>query len=264
MDQRLSSVRCSYRLHEHSNRIPTHQASSTVNAGSLADLSNLANTSIYGFEDYHGVDIGVVRGVLLWFSALAGEIPVEIKIKDTDTKLGFTISRTEEGFIYISSVVEADNPLERSGLSSLYKQASLASRLLVVSRISNRKVLPWMVSPAGAIRCFDTVSLGQKLSLHRHARVAIIVHVFLRDRRVNYANVGSIRARAMSTSTSGSPNLGRPVNQSQVVPLEVDDQEDLEDDYEIEVSDEPDITLERNNTVMEEVFQLEGLPDFIP
>ncbi|EYU31329.1 hypothetical protein MIMGU_mgv11b024287mg [Erythranthe guttata] len=194
-------------------------ASSTVSAGSLADLSNLANTSIYGFEDYHGVDIGVVRGVRLWFSALAGEIPVEIKINDTDTKLGFTIRRTEEGFIYISSVVEADNPSERSGLSSLYKQASLASRLLVVSRISNRKVLP----------------------------VAIIVHVFLWDRRVNYANVGSIRARAMSTSTSSPPNLGRPVNQSQVVPLEVDDQEDLEDDYEIEVSDEPDITLERNN-----------------
>ncbi|XP_012845827.1 PREDICTED: uncharacterized protein LOC105965821 [Erythranthe guttata] len=117
-------------------------ASSTVSAGSLADLSNLANTSIYGFEDYHGVDIGVVRGVRLWFSALAGEIPVEIKINDTDTKLGFTIRRTEEGFIYISSVVEADNPSERSGLSSLYKQASLASRLLVVSRISNRKVLP--------------------------------------------------------------------------------------------------------------------------
>ncbi|KAL7121017.1 hypothetical protein ACP275_02G157800 [Erythranthe tilingii] len=158
MDQRLSGVRCSYRLHEHSNRIPTHQASSTVSAGSLADLSNLANTSIYGFEDYHGVDIDVVRGVRLWFSALAGEIPVEIKINDTDTKLGFTISRTEEGFIYM---VEADNPSERSGLSSLYKQASLASRLLVVSRISNRKVLPWMVSPAGAIRCFDTVSLSQ-------------------------------------------------------------------------------------------------------
>ncbi|KAL8055440.1 hypothetical protein ABFX02_04G056100 [Erythranthe guttata] len=230
-------------------KISGDTASSTVSAGSLADLSNLANTSIYGFEDYHGVDIGVVRGVRLWFSALAGEIPVEIKINDTDTKLGFTISRTEEGFIYISSVVEADNPSERSGLNNLYKQASQASRLLVVSRISNRKVLPWMVSPAGAIRCFDTVSLSQKLSLHRHARMAIIVHVFLWDRRVNYANVGSIRARAMSTSTSTSspPNLERPANQSQVVPLEVDDQEDLEDDYEIEVSDEPDITLERNN-----------------
>ncbi|EYU30429.1 hypothetical protein MIMGU_mgv1a025074mg [Erythranthe guttata] len=198
-------------------------ASSTVSAGSLADLSNLANTSIYGFEDYHGVDIGVVRGVRLWFSALAGEIPVEIKINDTDTKLGFTIRRTEEvtnieiSFIPISKIL-------------LFWNAGVHIHIV-----------------CGAIRCFDTVSLSQKLSLHRHARVAIIVHVFLWDRRVNYANVGSIRARAMSTSTSSPPNLGRPVNQSQVVPLEVDDQEDLEDDYEIEVSDEPDITLERNN-----------------
>lgn len=71
-------------------------ASSTVNAGSLSDLSNLANTSLYGFEDYHGVDIGVVRAVRMWFSPLAGEIPIDLKIKDTDTKLGFAISRTEE------------------------------------------------------------------------------------------------------------------------------------------------------------------------
>lgn len=75
-------------------------ASSTVNAGSLSDLSNVANTSLYGFEDYHGVDIGVVRAVRLWFSPLAGEIPIEIKIKDTDTRLGFAISRTEEVLHY--------------------------------------------------------------------------------------------------------------------------------------------------------------------
>lgn len=71
-------------------------ASCTVNAGSLSDLSNLTNASLYGFEDYHGVDIGVVRAVRLWFSPLGGEIPVEIKIKEDDTKLGFAISRTEE------------------------------------------------------------------------------------------------------------------------------------------------------------------------
>lgn len=59
-------------------------------------MTNLANASLYGFEDYHGVDIGVVRAVRLWFSPLGGEIPIEIKIKETDVKLGFAISRTEE------------------------------------------------------------------------------------------------------------------------------------------------------------------------
>ena len=59
-------------------------------------MSDLANTSLYGYEDYHGVDIGVVRVVWLCFSPLGGEVPIEIKIKENDTKLGFAISRTEE------------------------------------------------------------------------------------------------------------------------------------------------------------------------
>lgn len=67
-----------------------------MNAGSLSDLSNLANASLYGFEDYHGVDIGVVRAVRLWYAPLREELPVEIKLKEGDTKLGFAISRTEE------------------------------------------------------------------------------------------------------------------------------------------------------------------------
>ncbi|KAL3620420.1 hypothetical protein CASFOL_035332 [Castilleja foliolosa] len=190
-------------------KISGDTASSTVSSGSLSDLSNLANMSLYGFEDYHGVDIGVVRAVRLWFSPLVGEIPIEIKIKDSDTKLGFGISRTEEGFIYISSVVRDDddeNPSTRSGIAHLHEQATRASRLLVLSRISNQKVLPWMVSTAGAIRCFDTVSLSHKLSLHRHTRLPIIMHVFLWDRNLNFANVGSIRARAMSTRMPSSQN----------------------------------------------------------
>jgi hypothetical protein len=64
--------------------------------GSLADLGNMANVSLYGFEDYHGVDIGVVRTVRLWYTPFAGEIALEIKLLQGDTRLGFSISRTEE------------------------------------------------------------------------------------------------------------------------------------------------------------------------
>lgn len=67
-----------------------------MNTGSLADLANLANVSLYGFEDYHGVDIGVVRAIRLWYTPKAGEMAVEIKLQEGDTKLGFAISRTEE------------------------------------------------------------------------------------------------------------------------------------------------------------------------
>jgi hypothetical protein len=72
-------------------------------------------------------------------------------------------------------------PSTRSGLRDLYREAKRASKLLVISRVSGHKVLPWMVSTSGAIRCFDTVSLSQKLSLHRHALRPILLHLLLWD-----------------------------------------------------------------------------------
>ncbi|WMV55466.1 hypothetical protein MTR67_048851 [Solanum verrucosum] len=214
-------------------KISGETASCTVSAGSLSDLSNLANASLYGFEDYHGVDIGVVRAVRLWFSPLGGEIPIDIIIKENDVKLGFAISRTEEGFIHISSVAEGDEdaPSSRSGLSNLYKEARKECKLLVVSRISNQKVLPWIVSPTGAVRCFDTISLSQKLSLHRHAKVPILMHVFLWDRSVPVPNAGMInRPRTISPTMLPSlppeVRLARQPNDNQVMPLplEVEDE----------------------------------------
>ncbi|GJZ05444.1 hypothetical protein Tco_0538719 [Tanacetum coccineum] len=85
-----------------------------------------------------------------------------------------------QGFIHVTSVIEDDeeSPATRSGLSSLYREAKRARKLLIISRIGNQKVLPWMVSPEGAIRCYDTVSLSQKLSLHRHAKAPISLHIF--------------------------------------------------------------------------------------
>ncbi|KAK7402219.1 hypothetical protein VNO78_14305 [Psophocarpus tetragonolobus] len=98
---------------------------------------NAANASLYGFEDYHGIDIGGVLAV-----------------------------RSPMGFIFISSVINQENvPATLSGLSNLYKLAMDTScRMLVVSRVSNQKVLPWMVSSTGAIRCYDTVSLSHSLT----------------------------------------------------------------------------------------------------
>ncbi|GMH00074.1 hypothetical protein Nepgr_001913 [Nepenthes gracilis] len=176
-------------------KISGETASATVSTSSLSDLPNLASASLYGFEDYHGVDIGVVRSVRLWYTPIAGEYRIEIDINEADTKLGFSISRTEEGFIYIASVVERDEdaPSARSGLCDLYRDAIGASKLLIVSRINNQKVLPWIVSPSGAIRCFDTVSLSQKLSLHRHAKVPILLHVFMWDHVLASLSRGSTR-----------------------------------------------------------------------
>eukprot|EP01018_Ginkgo_biloba_P032880 Gb_37248 [translate_table: standard] len=163
-------------------KISGERASSTVNAGSLSDLSNIANTGLYGFEDYHGVDIGVVRAVRLWYTPVVGELPLELKLQEGDTKLGFAISRTDEGFFYVSSVSEDEETVaSRSGLNDLYRASRDASKFLVISRVSNEKIVPWMVSSAGAIRCFDSISLSQKLSLHRYALRPIHIHFMLWD-----------------------------------------------------------------------------------
>ncbi|GAU17254.1 hypothetical protein TSUD_109690 [Trifolium subterraneum] len=220
------------------------RANAWINAGSLSDLSNLANASLYGFEDYHGIDIGVVRAIRLWYAPVGGELSIEIKLKEEDSKLGFAISRTEEGFIFISSVINQENvPSTRSGLSSLYKLATDTCRLLVVSRVSNQKVLPWMVSSTGAIRCYDTVSLSQKLSLHRHTRVPILLHVFLWDRSLVNSSGGSNRFRALSPSVlqplSSEVQIGRFSNETHTLPLPP------------EASDSTDITSEVSQSRLE-------------
>jgi len=95
--------------------------------------------------------------------------------------------------------------------------------MLVVSRVSNKKVLPWMVSSTGAIRCYDTVSLSQKLSLHRHTRVPILLHVFLWDRALAASSGGSTRFRALSSSVLPSHvsevQLPPIPNETHVLPL---------------------------------------------
>ncbi|KAK8345390.1 hypothetical protein V6Z12_A07G145200 [Gossypium hirsutum] len=229
-------------------KISGETASATVNAGSLSDLANLGNATLYGFEDYHGVDIGVVRAVRLWYTPLAREIAVEIKLEEDDTKLGFAISRTEEGFIYISSVIDVEDlPSTRSGLCTLYKESMSASRLLVVSRLSNQKVLPWTVSSTGAVRCFDTVSLSQKLSLHRHAKVPILMHVFSWDPSLVSRSFGSVRLRVPSTSVlplTSEVGLAHHPNSNQILPLPPD--EPSESVVTREQQQQPDRRLQRD------------------
>lgn len=90
-----------------------------------------------------------------------------------------------QGFIYVSSVADENShsvASTRSGLLQLYKEAKKASKLLIVSRVGNEKVLPWMVATSGDIKCFDTVSLSQKLSLHRHALKPILLHFLMWDK----------------------------------------------------------------------------------
>ena len=91
--------------------------------------------------------------------------------------------------------------------------------------MSNQKVLPWIVSPTGAVRCFDTVSLSQKLSLHRHARVPILLHVFLWDRTLASMIETTTRLRPPPPSSPSALPLPpgiqvpRTPNENQILPF---------------------------------------------
>lgn len=89
-------------MHFKNVQISGETASATVNSGSLSDLSNVTNATLYGFEDYHGVDIGVVKAARLWYSSIAEEMPLEIPLEEGDTRLGFAISRTEEVLCHLT------------------------------------------------------------------------------------------------------------------------------------------------------------------
>ncbi|KAG8087092.1 hypothetical protein GUJ93_ZPchr0010g10592 [Zizania palustris] len=240
-------------------KISGDMASSTVNMSSMGDLANMAAVSVYGFEDYHGVDIGVVRAIRIWYAPLAGELALEIKLQPGDTRLGFAISRTEEGFIYVSSVADESTPgvaSTRSGLLELYRRARRASKLLVVSRVGDEKVLPWATSTGGDIRCFDTVSLSHRLSLHRHALRPVTLHFLMWERL------------PLAALLKGA-GAARPTVQMIVLPPPSQDDEQREEDDDGGESDEaafdgdgPEIVLTKDDSDDRSFrFQNIGLPD---
>ncbi|KAM3258344.1 hypothetical protein ACQJBY_050233 [Aegilops geniculata] len=222
-------------------KISGETASATVNSGSLSDMSNLVNATLYGFEDYHGVDIGVVKAARLWYSSTAGEMPLEIQLQEGDTRLGFAVSRTEEGFIYISSVVDDDEdseaPSTRSGLRDLFNRAKVASKLLIISRVSNEKVLPWMISSSGAVRCFDTISLSQKLSLHRLALQPIQLHLLMWEKPVGLAAQSVVLSQKMPFPLSLPPQV--PLSIIESPEHRVDAEQDFVLDSSFRLDDSP-------------------------
>jgi hypothetical protein len=110
--------------------------------------------------------------------------------------------------VYISSVEEDDKedepPSTRCGIRDLYKRAKSASQYLVISRIAHEKVLPWMICSNGGIRCYDTISLSQKLSLYHKALLPFSINVLLWDMNTN-SGVHGRRTDSEPTASAEEP-----------------------------------------------------------
>ena len=66
---------------------------------------------------------------------------------------------------------------EKAGLDSLLVAAKHEGRLLVISKVEEEKIIPTVVSPFGSVRCYDTMSISQKLATHWRLGQSIRIYV---------------------------------------------------------------------------------------
>lgn len=134
----------------------------------------------------------------------------------------------------------------RSGLLELYRRARRASRLLVVSRLGCEKVLPWAVSTTGDVRCSDTVSLSQLLSLHCHSLRGITLGFLLWE---------DLSVASLLRSAGAS----RPSVAAVMQAAAADDEEASSDEIAFD-GDGPEIVLSKDSEDCSFRFQHIGLP----
>ncbi|XP_024395232.1 uncharacterized protein [Physcomitrium patens] len=146
--------------------------------GYKQDPAVISNSGCYRLQDREAMDMDVVRAVRLWYSPAAAELAIDLRPEANESRLGVGISCTEEGFCYVSSV-DPGTVADRAGLWTVYQDACAAGKLLVISRVGGEKIAPWLVASSGSIRCYETISLSNKLSLHRQTGQAIRLHVML-------------------------------------------------------------------------------------
>jgi hypothetical protein len=80
------------------DQVADQSTRSAMNAATWEDMCAMSNEGVYGIEDYHGIDIGILRSVRLWFVPALAEIPVVLRPKGSHGgfTLGIRISRSEE------------------------------------------------------------------------------------------------------------------------------------------------------------------------
>ncbi|KAH9320948.1 hypothetical protein KI387_015587, partial [Taxus chinensis] len=131
----------------------------------------------FGGEKTPSIDI--MKGVRLWYLPGLTEMAIDLKPNTGDRFLGMEISRTQEGFCYISGVSRS-SAAEQGGVKALFERAAKAKKLLVISRAAGTNVTPSKISCRGLICCRNPASLKEILlhSLRRMENVRIHIMVW--------------------------------------------------------------------------------------
>lgn len=168
---------------------------------SNVNLSSIVSSGTYSLEQSHGIPdrLVIVRAVRMWFAFHAAEVEVELEARQGENLLGVTIGRTIEGFCYVTEVVP-NTAAFRVGLKERLDAAKALGMKLVVTKVGNERVLPWLISN-GTIRCYDINSISSKLSAHRRAGKPACLHLL--DIREGAFSTMSHVPEPMSTSSFG-------------------------------------------------------------
>ncbi|XP_077234631.1 uncharacterized protein LOC143876821 isoform X2 [Tasmannia lanceolata] len=95
-----------------------------------------------------------LQGIRLWFLPGLAEIPLKLSPEPGETLFGMNIQRTEEGFICVYSV-EKGLAGDRAGLRQMCDRANQSGKLVVISRVEGKSLMPSTVSATGVIHCYD-------------------------------------------------------------------------------------------------------------
>ncbi|KAL5193046.1 Pentatricopeptide repeat-containing protein [Glycine soja] len=96
----------------------------------------------------------IMHGIRLWFLPGLAEISVVLIPQPGEARFGMEIKRTEEGFVYIYSVMRG-SPADRAGVREMYEESSANRFLLVISRLQCKSIMPTSACSAGLVHCCD-------------------------------------------------------------------------------------------------------------
>ncbi|KAL1337737.1 hypothetical protein HN51_032432 [Arachis hypogaea] len=132
-------------------------------------------TSVCSKQQIHNTN-KIIHGIRLWFLPGLSEISIELIPKPTETRFGMEIKQTEEGFVYIYSVMRG-SVAEGAGLGELYEEAIASGFLLVISRLEGKSIMPKNVCSGGLIHCCNQYEINETFNVAIEQLETIEVHV---------------------------------------------------------------------------------------
>ncbi|XP_073129490.1 uncharacterized protein [Henckelia pumila] len=129
-----------------------------------------------GRQQILNTTVNIVQGIRLWFLPGVSEVSLVLIPEPGETRFGMDMKRTEEGFIFISSITNG-TAAERAGIGNLVEQGNSANQLLVISRLQGKSLMPSTVDLEGFIHCCDNAEIKQTLVLAMENAETIQLHL---------------------------------------------------------------------------------------